>query len=566
MILRHLKHEGVDVVFGIPGGSISPMLHRFRDDSSPRFIIAAHEGGAAFMADGYARSSGKLGVCAVASGPGVTNAVTGVVSANMDQTPLLLLSGQVPLTKVGTGALQESTVESGVDTVALLAPVTKYSAAAVTVEALPRQLARAISVAQTGRKGAVHLMVPSDLARKPASAQPFEANRVPLRGMRSAAAFASVLDRLKKAKRPLLFLGAGAAAALASNEGRYVRALRRLGVPVTTSVRAKGVFPESDRLSLGVFGIAGHARAHAYAAEGIDVLVVVGSRLGEWAVGGHRQKLADAKTIIHIDIDAGAFGQNVPAHEAWESDAEDFFAALDALVPEPLHRDMPTVVSPPAARADVPAQRTGEPMERDDEERIKSSDLMEELNSCITGDTDVFLDAGNCTGWVTRHVTIDPPTRVFAATGLASMGWSCGAVLGGRVASPHRRALAVVGDGAFMMNGTEVSTGVRQRIGAVYLVLDDGFLGMVNHGESLQTGADLLDPYYAAGCDDLAAFASAMGAGSWVVRRRGELETALKAAFQAADNDHLPQVVVAKVDPTEQPPYGDRFATVAGGH
>jgi acetolactate synthase-1/2/3 large subunit len=146
------------------------------------------------------------------------------------------------------------------------------------------------------------------------------------------------------------------------------------------------------------------------------------------------------------------------------------------------------------------------------------------------------------------------------------MGWSCGAVLGGRVASPHRRALAVVGDGAFMMNGTEVSTGVRQRIGAVYLVLDDGFLGMVNHGESLQTGADLLDPYYAAGCDDLAAFASAMGAGSWVVRRRGELETALKAAFQAADNDHLPQVVVAKVDPTEQPPYGDRFATVAGGH
>ncbi|MER7820282.1 thiamine pyrophosphate-dependent enzyme [Streptomyces sp. NPDC096153] len=371
--------------------------------------------------------------------------------------------------------------------------------------------------------------------------------------------FSDIVAALRHSGRPLFFLGAGARDAMARYADTFTSLAEKLNVPVATSVRGKGIFPESHHLSLGVFGLAGSAAAREYVESGIDTLVVIGSRLGEWATGGRAGNLAKARRIIHVDMDPSVFGQVIPAHHVIVGDAADFMQGLHAAAERfspsahPVERKHVSPSRPVLTHGD----RAGSP-------RMAPSLLINELSQCLQPGTDVFVDMGNCTAWAARDLVIDPPSRIFIPTGLASMGWSCGAVIGGKIARPDRRALALVGDGAFLMNGSEVATAARQRVGAVYLVLDDGYLGTVNHGESWQTGSDLNDSFYAAGADNLPGFASALGAHTVRITSAGQLRQQLPKAFDRADEHGIPQVLVAAVDHLEAPPYNDRFTVVAG--
>jgi acetolactate synthase-1/2/3 large subunit len=189
---------------------------------------------------------------------------------------------------------------------------------------------------------------------------------------------------------------------------------------------------------------------------------------------------------------------------------------------------------------------------------------MAELNRHMQGTIDLYVDMGNCTGWANHCLWLSPPARIFVPCGLSTMGWSCGAVIGGKLARPERRALALLGDGALLMNGTEINTAAKYGIGVVYLVLNDDSLGMVNHGEHLQTGHPLADGYYALGNPDLVGFARSLGADAYAADTSKTLAAALAAAFTAADETRRPQVIVARIDPREVPPYGERFRSVAG--
>ena len=190
---------------------------------------------------------------------------------------------------------------------------------------------------------------------------------------------------------------------------------------------------------------------------------------------------------------------------------------------------------------------------------------MAELNPHLGEHTDLYVDMGNCTGWATHCLRLAPPTRVFYPCGLSSMGWSVGAVIGGKVGRPERTAIALTGDGSFLVNGTEVLTAARYRVGAVYVVLNDDSLGMVNHGEHAQSGGEfpLEDPYFSLGNPDLVRFSESLGAQAYEVTRPGQLAQLLPQVLQRADSERRPQVIICKIDPREVPPYGDRFAAVA---
>ncbi|MBO4271857.1 thiamine pyrophosphate-binding protein [Microbispora triticiradicis] len=554
-LLEQLDVMGVDAVFGIPGGNISAFIDALRRHPRIRFVIASHEGGAAFMADGYARATGKLGVCLVTAGPGALNALTGVTSAHRDQVPLLVVGGQVRTDHFGLRPIQDSS-DLGVNLTAMYSHVTGYSTTLVNPRTFPRLLAQAINVATGPRPCAAYLSVPADLARMPVGDE-----KADVPAWRPALDLphghtCHVLQALARARRPLIFLGGGAREALMSGLAELRELVHTLRVPVATSLRGKGIFPESDELSLGVLGMAGTERATAYAAAGVDTLVVIGSGLGEWATRGYDRSFTVASTYFHVDLDPSVFGRFLRGGEHIQVDAATFLRAL--------HRELPTLTDPPMAGA-IPQHRPAPPPIREDATMSPVS-VMLALNETLGGDDDLYIDMGNCTAWATHHLVIDPPTRIFYPCGLSSMGWSCGAVVGGKLGEPARTAIALLGDGSFLMNGNEVRTAAKNQVGAVFVVLNDGYLGMVNHGEHAQSRGvlPLDDDRYALGQVDLARFAESLGADAYPVTDVGGFREALRAATTGAAERSRPQVIVAKIDHLAIPPYGERFATVAG--
>lgn len=567
LILGHLADQGVDTIFGIPGGHISPFLGALRRQRRIRYVIARHEGGAAFMADGYARASGRPGVCLVTAGPGVTNALTGVAAAHLDGSPMLLLSGQVPTDSFGRGGIQESTSEGGIDLVAALRYATVHSSLVVDPRAVGRQIGRALAELRRRPGGAVHLCIPANLARAPLD--PAEVARWPRWRMTRGSGghppegvVAAVHERLSAARRPLVYLGSGAREALLRRGDAFIEWSQRHGIAVVTSPRAKGLIDERAPCSLGVFGLAGSLQAEEQLRRGCDALLVLGSRLGEWSSNNFSRDLR-AAFIAQVDLDEAAIGRCLPVDSPIVADTDEFMAELLALPAASGALAVQRCRELAALKAEVPRQRPTSAPSRP-RGRLAPQQVMAALDRRIGEDLDLYVDMGNCTGWAIHCLTMAPPARLFTPCGLSTMGWSCGAVLGGKIATPQRRALALLGDGSFLMNGAEVSTAAKYRIGAVYLVLDDDALGMVNHGEHIQTGHSLDDGYYDLGAPDLVAFARALGAHAYAVDSPQAAADALDAAFVAADAERRPQVIVARINRQEVPPYGERFRAVGG--
>jgi acetolactate synthase-1/2/3 large subunit len=567
-VIHYLGEQGIDTIFGIPGGHISPFLGALRRQERVKYVIARHEGGAAFMADGYARASGKLGVCLVTAGPGATNALTGLAAAHLDGVPVLLISGQVPTEKWGLGALQESTTESGIDVTAALRHASAHSACIIDPRSFGRQFGRALAVLQGHPAGAVHLSIPANIARAPlerASTSRWPAwTRAPSRPpVRLTSEVRDLYRRLVSARRPLVYIGSGARAALGRLGGSFLEWVESHGIAVVTSLRGKGVFPERSDVSLGVLGLAGSLQAERYLKDGVDALLVIGSRLGEWSSNNFSKDLC-ASFVAQVDVDATSIGRVVPVDMPIVCDAESILSnllELAALGPAPGEAAVARLRALSVLRSEVRREFAPEKM-RDSSSPLKPQRIMAELDRHMRGELDLYVDMGNCTGWATHCLRIAPPARMFVPCGLSTMGWSCGAVIGGKLARPERRALALLGDGALLMNGTEINTAAKYGVGAVYLVLNDDSLGMVNHGEHLQTGHPLEDDYYALGSPDLVGFARALGANAVAADTAEDLAAALDASFAAAEETRRPQVIVARIDHREVPPYGERFRSV----
>jgi acetolactate synthase-1/2/3 large subunit len=492
VLVSMLADAGVEMVFGLPGGAISP-VHDALLDSPIRTITTRHENGAMFAAAGYAHATGQLAVVAVTSGPGFLNAMTGLASAWCDGLPILLLVGEVPRTAHGKGVLQDGS-SHGLQLVEMARHVTKLAAEVPRPSALPHMVRRAIATAMSGRKGPVMLTLPLDVTTALISV-PSIGGAVHMGATMDPATVDEVAELMRDAKRPLILAGSGVRGHGAPERLRTVAELLRC--PVVTTPKAKGVFPESHPLALGVLGMGGHHSARDYLDSGVDVVLAIGTSLGDLATDGFAPNL-QSQTLIHVDIDARQIGRSYePTHAIVASAAELLGGLAERLESTVVDRDpIGGVARFRLASSTTPA-------------RIAPQDAIHELQQLLPADTIYTVDSGNHFMFATQFLETNHSDAFMVMTGLGSMGQSIGAAIGAQLAHPGRSVAAICGDGCFAMTAFEIATAVAERLPIRVFVFNDGHLGMVERGHAKVYGRQ---PDYPTGDLDVCAVARGLGA------------------------------------------------------
>jgi acetolactate synthase I/II/III large subunit len=545
-IVRLLEREGVKCVFGVPGGPLTGFFEALRESRQIRFVLAKHEAAAAYMASSHARVTGQLSVCCATSGPGATNALTGIASAFADSMPVLFLSGQVATNVFGKGAIQDSSV-FGTDLVSVFRPVTKLSTMLPNADCATDFVRAAIRSALAGRRGPVHLNLPADLLRR--RTKYVAETQARYRGesrVVDRSALAEAARILAQAKRPCILAGHGVAVSRASDE--LQRVAHQFQVPVVTSPKGKGVFPEADPLSLGVLGFGGHDTAEAFFRSGdIDVLLVVGSSLNEFVTDAWTIPIRPAVALVQIDIDPTSVGKNYPVEVAVVGDADASLRELRELweaASDPRRvRHAPPRPRDSAHRYLAPGAMTSEASP------IKPQRLVRELRNAMPDDAMLFVDNGTAIVWASHYFETRVPNTYFIDLGLASMGSAVAGVVGGALAAKNRRAVALVGDAAFAMHGFEVHTAVEYKLPIVWIVLNNAGHGMVHQGDTLMHGEPLGVSDYRVPLD-AAAVARAVGAQGVTVKSPSEFAQALAVALTLDG----PTVIDAIIDQNEVAP------------
>ena len=559
LLAEYLRGEGVEYVFGIPGGALMPFYEAIFELGGITPVLAKHEGGAAFMADGYARASGKLGVCCSTTGPGVTNLMTGIACAYADSIPMLVLTGQVAVSSFGKGAFQESTCH-GVDVVSMLRPVTKSSVMIPSPEKTGDVIKASLRTALSGRKGPVHVNFPMDFMRKPVKScvVPSSKYRI-ISSQFDREAIKQASRELIHARKPAILAGNGVNLSGAHEDLR--RLAERLHIPVATSPKAKGAFPENHLLSLGVFGFGASLHAEKYLlAEEVDVLLVIGTSLGESATCGWDARLESKKALIQIDIDPQEISKNYPATYGILGDAKVALRELNFQV----ERDMRWVQDSEGLtlqrlkefKAANPRYITPEKMDSE-ATPLKPQRVIKELGEALSYDTVLFVDAGTSVFWAFHYFSSNEPGNFYVNTGFFSMGHGVAACIGGKLARPDKPVVALVGDAAFAMNGMEVHTAVELDIPVVWVVLNNGGHGMIYHGERMQFGGKFTSSVFGKRLN-IAAIAEGLGALSFRATRPGEVKKYLSEALKSG----RPSVVEVETDLYEAPPMGHRVSTL----
>ncbi|MFQ5351458.1 MAG: biosynthetic-type acetolactate synthase large subunit [Candidatus Binatia bacterium] len=474
IVMECLKAEGVDTVFGYPGGAILPTYDGVYD-ADFKHILVRHEQGAVHMAQGYARVSGKPGVVIVTSGPGATNTVTGLADANMDSTPVVVLCGQVPTTMIGNDAFQEA------DIVGITRPCTKHNMLIKDVRELAAKLHEAFYIAGTGRPGPVLVDLPKDVQNASYS---YEApGRTSIRGYKpnvrgNKRQVQRALDLLEKARRPLFYVGGGVQWGGAA--GLLTELARSVGVPVTTTLMGLGAFPSSDPLNLGMLGMHGGYWANM-AVQNCDVLFAIAARFDDRVTGDTARFAKHARgRIVHIDIDPASISKNI---------------AVDVPIVGDVERVLQMMVEEVDARAGLPAcrerwadwqkqleeWRAARPLgyEPSRGSKILPLAVFEILHKLTDGDAVVATDVGQHQMWTAQLFGFEKPRSLLTSGGLGTMGFGLPAGLGAAMADPGRTVLVISGDGSIQMNIQELSTAVQYRIPVKVVVLNNRHLGMV---------------------------------------------------------------------------------------
>lgn len=545
-LLRILEAEGVQYIFGVPGGPLTGLFEAM-NKTSIRLVLAKHECSAAYMAASHARLTGKLAVCCATSGPGATNALTGIAGAHADSLPVLLLSGQVATNVFGKGAIQESSV-FGTDLVSIFRPVTKLSMMLPNAERAADHLRTVIRTAMSGRRGAVHVSLPADILRRPITYVPLKPRNYRAESaLVDQSAVVEAASLLALARRPCILAGHGVALAQASEE--LASFARHVQAPVMTSPKGKGVFPETDPLSLGVLGFGGHETAETYVRSGeIDVLLVVGSSLNEFVTNAWTLPLSPKVALVQIDIDPLAFGKTYRVDVAVGGDAKASLRAMCELLEQHERSSGPMSLGLSRLREAVPRYLEAAKL-ISDAVPMKPQRLMAELRAAMPDDALLFVDNGTSIVWAGHYFEVRQPGTYFIDLGLASMGSAVAGVVGGALGAPGRRSVALVGDAAFAMQGFEVHTAVEYKLPIVWLVLSNNGHGMVRQGDTLMHGAPLGVSDFKVAIDS-AAVARGMGATGVTVRTPSELREALDKALRADG----PTVIDAIIDPDEMAP------------
>lgn len=465
IVCESLLAEGVDTVFGYPGGAVLPLYHVLPSYPALRHILVRHEENAAMAADGYARATGRVGVCFATSGPGATNLVTGLANAFMDSVPMVAITGQVATASVGKMAFQE------VDIVGIAKPVTKRSYFVRHVDELAAVLREAFHVAMDGRPGPVLVDLPKDVQngrtvyQRPANGLVHRLPQSPLPDSREVVKASQLLSR---AERPVLLVGHGVLQAGAYQELRELA--EKTDTPVVTTLLGISALPDSHPLCFGMVGMHGHFWANR-AVEEADLVLAVGMRFDD-RVACKPASFAAKARIVHVDIDVNELGRNVRADVPIVGDAR---AVLGMLLDRVTPRRRPEWLQQLHDwRAECPV--SPEPADR---ERPLVAEVIRAIREATNGDALVASDVGQHLMWVAQHFRFEKPSSFFCSGGLGSMGYGLPAAIGAKVGMPQETVWAVAGDGGFQMSAPELSTLAQHGIAVKIAVLNNGFLGMV---------------------------------------------------------------------------------------
>lgn len=546
LLVEMLAAAGVEVVFGLPGGAISP-VHDALLDSKIRVVTTRHESGAMFAAAGYARATGTIGVVAVTSGPGVLNALTGLASAWCDGLPVLLLVGEVPRGAQGKGVLQDGSAH-GLQIVEMARYITKLAVEIPRPSALPHVLSRAILTTLSGRRGPALVTLPMDVTTAQVG-RPRAGGSVTIGNLIPDELLDEVAELLRDAQRPLILAGSGMRGGGAPALLRSVA--ERLTCPVATTPKGKGTFPEDHPLALGVLGLGGHRSAQRYLATGVDVVVALGTSLGDLATDGFSPHLQAPRALVHVDIDARQIGRSYAPTHAIVATAAELLAGLEARLVAHGERPKPLRALPGGVERHVlPSSRRSD--------RIAPQDAIRELQEILPRDTIYSIDSGEHFLFSAHYLETTLPDAFVAMTGLGSMGQSIGAAIGAQLAFPGRMIAAICGDGCFAMNAFEVATAVAERLPIRVFVFNDERLGMVENGHRAVYGRT---PEYPTNPLDVCTVARGLGATVLCIERPGQL----RAARAVLCMTHGPVVVDVRIDPEIALPKKDRVSAMAPG-
>lgn len=480
ILIRSLIGNGVDTVFGLPGGAVLHIydeIWRYRDQIN--HYLVRHEQGAVHAAEGYARASGKTGVALVTSGPGATNAVTGIATAYMDSVPLVVITGQVPTGVIGTDAFQE------VNTFGITMPIVKHNYLVKDVRDLAEVVNEAFYIARSGKPGPVVIDIPKDVTAQTCSYNEFD--EMPLSFQASSKpvdsyAVDQAVDKILAAKRPVFYVGGGIVSADASNE--LLEVVERLDVPVTPTLMGIGGFPTTHPLSLGMLGMHGTYAANMSISES-DLLVAVGVRFDD-RVTGKLATFAPQAEIIHIDIDPSNIGKNKKPHFSLVADAK---AALSAIAENLSGRDNREIEASKDLKSgwwkQIKEWQEETPLGQYSETEIKPQMVIEELYRVTNGEAIIVTDVGQHQMWAAQFYPFKRSRQWLTSGGLGTMGFGLPAAIGAQMACPNEKVVAVVGDGGFQMTNQEIITAIQYKIPLKVLIMNNGCLGMVRQWQEM---------------------------------------------------------------------------------
>jgi len=481
IVIKCLENEGVEVVFAYPGGTSMEMHQSFSRSKKIRVVLPRHEQGGIFAAGGYARSSGKVGVCMATSGPGATNLISGLADAYMDSVPLVAITGQVPRSMIGRGAFQET------DFFGMTLPLVKHSYLVMSIEDIPRIIKEAFHIASTGRPGPVVIDIPKDIQQ--GACEPVFPKELHLRGYNpekkaNPADVEKIAALIAKSERPLLYCGGGIISADAAQDLREFIAKTR--IPVTTTLMGIGCFPQNDPLSLRWLGMHGTVYANR-AVDQADLLLAFGVRFDDRVTGNVRE-FAKHATIVHVDIDASELNKNKPAHLPIQADIKSTLQQLNKTVKTRNHDAWLAQIA--AWKKEFPlaykvtdevlrSQYVREFLNGDASQIIMPQYAIELLDTLTKGDAIITTGVGQHQMWTAQYYLFKQPRGLITSGGLGAMGFGYPAALGAKVAFPNRQVVDIDGDGSFQMNIQELATAHIERISAKAMILNNQHLGMV---------------------------------------------------------------------------------------
>ena len=513
IVIECLKEQGVDTVFGYPGGAILNVydeLYKHRDEI--RHILTSHEQGAAHAADGYARATGKVGVCLATSGPGATNLVTGIATAYMDSIPIVAITCNVGVSLLGKDSFQE------IDITGITMPITKYSFIVKDVARLADTIRKAFRIARTGRPGPVLIDIPKDVTAAVTEYERQELGKhVPEHPHIGEKEIADAIAMIEASERPFVFVGGGAVLSGASGELREF--VDRLDAPVTDSLMGKGAFPGTDPRYTGMLGMHG-TKASNYGVSECDLLVVLGARFSD-RVTGNTSTFAKNAKILQIDIDPAEINKNILVSAEIIGDLKEVLHILNRNLKQQDHHEWIEKVGSYKEKYPLKYHH----------DVLTGPFIVEEIYRQTDGDALIVTEVGQHQMWAAQYYKYTRPRTLLTSGGLGTMGYGLGAAMGAKTGCPEKTVVNIAGDGCFRMNMNEIATAVRHNIPVIEVVVNNHVLGMVRQWQDL-----FYDERYSAtvlrDAVDFAKLAEAMGAAGIHVETQEEFKKAFADALK----------------------------------